>query len=88
MQDEGLEMLSASAARLGELSLNIHEEVSEQNKMLDEMDEDLDLAAMNLNTVTAKTRELVRSAGGKKYFCTIVCLSLVLLILILLVLYT
>ena len=31
-QDEGLEMLGQSAARLGELSMNIHEEIGHQNK--------------------------------------------------------
>jgi len=85
VQDEGLEMLSASAARLGELSLNIHEEVGHQNKMLDDMNEDLDQAANNLDLLTKKTQLLIQSAGGKKYFCIILVLSLVLLILVLLV---
>ena len=31
-QDRGLEMLSKSAERLGQLSLNIHEELGQQNK--------------------------------------------------------
>ena len=31
-QDEGLEMLSMSATRLGELSINIHSELESQNK--------------------------------------------------------
>ena len=31
-QDEGLEMLSKSADRLGQLSLGIHEELGSQNK--------------------------------------------------------
>lgn len=31
-QNEGLEMLSVSATRLGELSMNIHSELESQNK--------------------------------------------------------
>jgi hypothetical protein len=31
-QDKGLEMLSQSAERLGQLSMNIHEELGQQNK--------------------------------------------------------
>jgi len=31
-QDRGLEMLSQSAERLGQLSLNIHEELGQQNR--------------------------------------------------------
>eukprot|EP00586_Coscinodiscus_wailesii_P022080 CAMPEP_0172502570 /NCGR_PEP_ID=MMETSP1066-20121228/161053_1 /TAXON_ID=671091 /ORGANISM="Coscinodiscus wailesii, Strain CCMP2513" /LENGTH=98 /DNA_ID=CAMNT_0013277873 /DNA_START=321 /DNA_END=618 /DNA_ORIENTATION=- len=51
-QDEGLEMLSMSADRLGKLSLGISEELDQQNRMLDNMEDDLDKAADNLDFVT------------------------------------
>lgn len=51
-QDEGLEMLSQSADRLGKMSLQINEELGFQNKMLDEMEEDLEEATDNLDLVT------------------------------------
>ena len=68
-------MLSQGAARLGELSLNIHEELSEQNKILDQMEDDLDKATTTLNFVTAKTKDLIKKSGGKKNFIIIIGLT-------------
>lgn len=87
-QDEGLEMLSASADRLGKLSLGISEELEQQNKMLDNMEDDLDTASSNLHFVTVQTRELIKKSGGKKYFILIVGLTLVVIVLLLLIIYT
>jgi len=87
-QDEGLEMLSSSADRLGKLSLGISEELDQQNKMLDNMEGDLDQASTNLHFVTVQTRELIKKSGGKKYCLIIVGLTLVVIVLILLILYT
>jgi len=87
-QDEGLEMLSQSAERLGKLSLNINEELNSQNKMLDDMENGLDKATTNLNFVTFRTRELIKKSGGKKNFLIIVSLTLVVIFLIMLILYT
>mmetsp|Transcript_33410 Transcript_33410/g.68213 ORF Transcript_33410/g.68213 Transcript_33410/m.68213 type:complete len:136 (-) Transcript_33410:270-677(-) len=87
-QDEGLEMLSKSADRLGELSLNIHEELGHQNKLLNEMEDDLEKATTQLDFVTKKTRELIQKSGGKKNFLVIVGLSVVVIVLVLLIIYT
>lgn len=87
-QDEGLEMLSQSADRLGQLSMGIHEELGQQNKLLDEMEDDLDKATTRLDYVTQKTRELVQRSGGKKNFLLIVGLVIVVFILLILIIYT
>lgn len=68
-------MLSQSAQRLGKMSLNIHEELDYHNRMLDDMDNDLETANSRLDLVTRKTREMVDKAGGKQNFCLIVVLS-------------
>lgn len=86
-QDEGLEMLSQSAQRLGKMSLTIHEELDYHNRMLDDMENDLDKATDNLDLVTRKTKELVNRAGGRKNFCLILALSGVAIVLFWLVLY-
>ncbi len=87
-QDEGLEMLSESANRLGTLSLGIHEELNTQNMMLDEMEDDLEKATGNLNIVTKKTREMIKKSGGKRNFMIIVSLSAVVVVLLFLIIYT
>lgn len=87
-QDKGLEMLSQSAERLGQMSLTINEELGFQNKMLDEMDSGLEEAQDNLDFVTKKTKELVEKAGGTKNCMIILVLSVIALILFFLILYT
>lgn len=87
-QDEGLEMLSQSAERLGKMSMAISDELGQQNNMLDEMDTDLDQASENLDMVTRKTKEFIDKAGGTKNFLVILCLSAVVVVLVLLILYT
>ena len=81
-------MLSQSADRLGGMALTISEELGQQNQMLDDMQEDLDLASDNLDIVTKKTKELIEKSGGQKTFCLIIGLILVVIILIFLILYT
>ena len=87
-QDQGLEMLSQSAERLGNLSLAISDELGQQNKMLDEMDSDLDDAHENLDFVTRKTKEFIEKSGGTKNCILIATLSGVALLLFFLILYT
>uniref|UniRef100_A0A7S2P3Q0 t-SNARE coiled-coil homology domain-containing protein n=1 Tax=Leptocylindrus danicus TaxID=163516 RepID=A0A7S2P3Q0_9STRA len=87
-QDEGLEMLSLSATRLGELSMNISTELDAQNKMLNDMENDLSDATDNLDYVTRKTKELIQKSGGKKNFCIILGLIGVIVVLFFLIVYT
>lgn len=87
-QDEGLDVLSQSVDRLGQMSMAISEELGQQNKMLDAMETDLDTAGEELDIVTKKTKELIAKAGGSTNFCIIAALSLVVLILVFLILYT
>jgi len=86
-QDEGLDMLTESANRLGTLSLGIHEELNQQNNMLDDMENELDKATTNLGILTKKTKELIKKSGGKKNFLIILSMSVVVVILLLLIFY-
>ena len=86
-QDEGLDILAKSVDRLGQLSMGISEELGQQNKMLDSMETDLDVASEDLDTVTAKTKELIAKAGGTGSFCLIVVLSIVVLVLLMFLIY-
>ena len=87
-QDQGLENLSESASRLGQLSLNIHEELNHQNKMLDEMEYDLDKTSNDLNILSRKTKEFIKKSGGKRNCMIIVGMSLVVILLLFLIIYT
>ena len=86
-QDEGLEMLSQSADRLGAMSLQINDELSMQNKMLDEMESDLERADEDLDMVTRQTKKFIEQAGGTKNCIIIVTLAVVALVLLILLIY-
>jgi hypothetical protein len=87
-QDAGLEMLGQHAERLGQMSLQISEELGNQNKVLTEMDEDLDEANQNLDLVTRKTKEFIQLSGGTKNFVLILALIAIAIVLFFLILYT
>jgi hypothetical protein len=87
-QDEGLEMLSQSAERLGAMSLQINDEIGFQNKMLDEMESDLERADEDLDMVTRQTKRFIEQAGGTKNCIIITILCVIVLVLILLLIYT
>lgn len=86
-QDAGLDMLSQSVARLGQLSMGISEELGHQNRMLDAMETDLDTAGEELDVVTARTRDLIARSGGTRNFCIIVSLIAVVVVLVILIIY-
>lgn len=87
-QDENLESLGNAVARLGDLSLTISKEIDTQNRLLTSLESEVDSAHEKADFLTQKTRELVKKAGGKRNFCTIIILSLILIALVLLVIYT
>jgi len=87
MQDAGLDALSESVMRLGEMSNNISDELGQQNKMLDAMETELDDAGDQLDIVTRSTKQLIAKSGGMSTFCIIAALSIVVLILLFLVIY-
>jgi hypothetical protein len=87
-QDDGLDMLSQSASRLGTLSLGISEELGQQNKMLDEMENELEKATDDLNILSKKTKELIQKSGGKRNFMIILGMSSLVILLLFLIIYT
>lgn len=87
MQDAGLDALSESVMRLGDMSNGISDELGQQNKMLDSMETDLDTAGDELDIVTRSTKQLIAKSGGMSTFCLILTLSIVVLFLLLLIIY-
>lgn len=86
-QDEGLEMLSQSAERLGAMSLQIGDELNFQNRMLDDMEGDLERADEDLDVVTRQTRRFIEQAGGTRNCVVIAALTAVVLVLLILLIY-
>ena len=55
-QDESLDVLGNSAARLGQISLEISEELQVQNKMLDDMGNELERSQYQCGSETHSDR--------------------------------
>ena len=86
-QDAGLELLSQSAQRLGQMSQVISDELHQQNQMLDELDDDLDAADENLDFVTKQTKAFIKLSGGTQNCVVIASLTGIVIVLILLIVY-
>jgi t-SNARE complex subunit (syntaxin) len=87
-QDSSLESLGKSVSRLGELSLTISKEIDTQNRLLDNLEVDVDRAKESTDSILKRTKELVAKSGGYKMVCIIVVLIAILILLIFLVIYT
>jgi len=87
-QDLSLDQLGDAVHRIGTIALELGSEISSQNKMIDDLEEDMDHAQTSIDLVTAKTKDLVKKSGGCQWFILIVFLVLVLITLTFLVIYS
>ena len=85
-QDVALESLGGAVDRLGDMGRGINEELREQNKMLDDLDGDLDTAGSKMDMLMAKLSKLLKTKDGCQIWC-IVILTLILCILVALVIW-
>ncbi|KAL9189259.1 hypothetical protein ACHAXT_011749 [Thalassiosira profunda] len=86
-QDETLEDLDLAVTRVGYMAETIHEEIDTQNQMLKSLDEDLADAEEQLGVVMGKLAKLLKTKS-KCQIGLILILSLIVLVLFFLVLYT
>jgi t-SNARE complex subunit (syntaxin) len=70
------------------MSMAISDELGQQNRILDDMDDDMEQATSNMEFVTRKTKDFIDQSGGTKTFMLILCLSVVVVVLVFLLLYT
>ena len=69
-------------------ALGISEEIDAQNKLLENLDTDLEKANENVDRITQMTKALVKKSGGSRGFCIIIVLSVILVFLIFLCIYS
>lgn len=80
-QDQELEEMGKAVDRLGQVGLTIHDELSHQQRMLDDLDEDIDITTNRMRAAQKKIADIIKKTGMKWHFCVIVLLSITLLIL-------
>lgn len=85
-QDDTLVELGQSVDRVGTMAETIHEELGEQNRMLDAFEADLERAAEEMGFMMGKIAKLLKTKDRYQIWL-IIFLSLVMLILLFLVVY-
>jgi len=83
-QDEALDQIASSAQRLQGAASTISMELKEQQKMLEELDEDIDKETEKLNFVMKRIGRLLQT-GDSKQLCLIIALFILMIVLIFLV---
>jgi len=86
-QDETLDELGEAVHRVGEMAGNIHDEIEQQNKMLDDLDEDLTNIEEELGLVMGKLGKFLKTKN-RWHLRTILMLSLTAFVLFFLVIYS
>lgn len=85
-QDETLDELGDAVVKVGHMAETIHEEIGQQNKMLTDMEEDLENVEEELGMVMGKLAKFLQTKD-RWQLGTIVCLSFTVVLLFLMVLY-
>lgn len=86
-QDDALLELGSAAERLGDMAGSINEELREQNRMLGALDEELDSAGERMGAVMTQLSKTLKTKDRCQLY-TIIVLTLFLMFLIFLVVYT
>ena len=84
-QDSTLRHLSSSVDRVQGIAIRVNEEIRDQNRMLDDIDDELDKTAGRLAGMHAQLRRIANDKDRGKY-CVIFCLLVLLVVLISMVL--
>jgi syntaxin 6 len=80
-QDETLDELDQAVVRVGRMAETIQDEIGQQNKLLQEVDEDMDDAQQKLGFVMGKLSKMLKTKS-KWQLCTVVILSLIVVVLL------
>lgn len=80
-QDEELEELGQAVTRIGQVGLQIHEELGQQALMLDDLDEEVEGTQNRLAAAQKKIATVLQRAGLRAQLCLLVFLLVVLVLL-------
>ena len=82
-QDEDLDQLGNQVQRIGHMGLQINEELTSQNDLIEQLDEDVEGTSSRLAAAQKKMNSVLKKAGLKGQIMIIVFLLVLLIILIL-----
>jgi len=85
-QDQHLDAIYDSVQRLGQLSLNIHDELDAQSQMLEEAEAEMDATQAAVNETNKRIKVLIDANGGSKWCAAVACLTCIVVVLFFLIL--
>lgn len=74
--------MEKAVTRIGEVGKTIHNELTSQQVLLDTLDEDVDITSSRIKAAKAKIQDILQRSGNNAQLCTIVALTVVLLVLV------
>lgn len=86
-QDETLGALSGSLSRVGEMALTIKDELKEQDKMLDDIHEQTDIAQSKMDSAISRVEKLLKTKD-RCQICTILILVVAFVVVAIVAFYT
>ena len=84
-QDDTIASLSSSVDRVQSMAIRVNEELASQNRILGELDDDVEKTDTRMRTLNTRLRKLSQDSNRGQY-CVICILLVVLFILVMLVL--
>lgn len=83
-QDSQVEQLEQTVNSTRHMALTIDEELSLHNRLLTELDEDVEVTHSRMRAAQKRVRQILRDSGGCKFSCAAFGLALILVVLIVL----
>mmetsp|Transcript_7967 Transcript_7967/g.18172 ORF Transcript_7967/g.18172 Transcript_7967/m.18172 type:complete len:244 (-) Transcript_7967:38-769(-) len=79
-QDESLDDLSLAVTRIGHMGLTIHNELKEQESLIDDLHERTDFSVNNMSDVNKLVTEMLQNRQGRNQLCLICILTTALIV--------
>ncbi|GJP33469.1 hypothetical protein CLOM_g18006 [Closterium sp. NIES-68] len=86
-QDDQLDAMSQSLARIGGMGIAIHEELGSQESLIGELDDGMERTGGRLGLVQKKMTVVLKKAGLKGQLCILLALVIAFLVLLILIFY-
>jgi len=83
-QDEQVLQLEQTVNSTRHMAITIDEELQLHNRLLDDLDEDVNVTHSRMRAAQKRVRQVLRDSGGCKFSCMAFVLALVLVVLIVL----
>ena len=87
-QDKDLNLLYLSVGRLKHTAIKIDEELDSQNILLSGLEKETDMTSSRIQSIDSRVRYISNYTRDNKICCSIMCMTIIVVMLIILIIYT